>query len=45
MILPIKAAVLTGWRDKLSTGLWQVPLCKQVDNVNTDTQQLSNEQS
>jgi hypothetical protein len=43
-ILPTKAAVLTGWRDKL-TGLWRVPLRQQVDNVNTDTQQLSNEQS
>jgi hypothetical protein len=43
-ILPTKAAVLMGWRDKL-TGLWRVPLRQQVDNVNTDTQQLSNEQS
>jgi len=30
-----KEAVIKGWRDK--SGLWRIPIKKEVDNVNTDT--------
>ena len=42
-ISPTKVPVWKGWRDQ-STGLWRVPLCDKVENVNTDTALFTSEQ-
>jgi hypothetical protein len=39
-VVPTKQAVMTGWRDRI-TGLWRVPLQQEVNNINTDTTQLT----
>ena len=43
-IVPSQKPVLSGWRDKIS-GLWRIPLRNKIRNENTDTVQLSKEET
>lgn len=42
-VTPEKVPVWKGWRCK-QTGLWRIPLCNEVNNLNTETMLLTEEQ-